>query len=313
MHNNEFSALLDFLMRPATEYNMQDNRFFGVLFHQKSNKTISAIVASAFYVVEVENVSMSPKGEFFRYRMENEKESWHTSPYPKSGDEILQQFARFYPEGSIRAPLPNLINHIGKFHDDVKKRSRIIFSPGIIERDCFALKFVKESDGISRARVASVKKAIVPINGPFPPHFGEKPDYYVCKKVRETESEILVDVINIYGKVKVGINHSPHGFVVSREDMSSLNLLTKMDPELICCIQQTQPKGWLPHPTHFDCMMFYDLLKVFLFSGAHFIDIFFGNSPNSPVVIKNVKRNPEDIGINVIVAPLNQEFGPQRR
>jgi len=305
--SSQLGTILDFMMRPGVEYNMQKRKYWGVLFHQKFNAPLSAIVASAFFAIEMENVSVNPKGQFFYYV----EDDWGPSPYPITGDEILSSFQAFSPAGNITAPLPNLLNHIGKLNEDVRKRSRIIFSPGRIEKNDIILKFQKYPDGVVRARNAKIQKVFIPVNGPFPADFGMRNQFYKCRILEQLESEVLVEVIDIYGKVRLGIKHSPHGFVP--DNMEAINDLSGFPPELIYGINYTEPQRWLPFPTHIDCMMLYDLLKVFTIIETKFIDILFSYDPNKPIVIKNRKENPLDPQINVIVATLNQTFGAQRR
>jgi hypothetical protein len=304
---DQLGVVLDFLMRPGVEYNMQKRKYWGVLFHQKLNAPVSAIVASAFFAIEMENVAVDPKGQFFYY-VENE---WGPSPYPRPAENILEAFKMVTPAGHITAPLPNLLNHIGKLHEDVRKRSRIIFSPGRLDRNDVILRFVKEADGIIRARNPKSPKAFLPVNGPFPPDFGMRGQFYKCRILGEEEDIIMVEVIDIYGKVRLGVKHSPQGFIP--DSMEAINDLKDIAPELIYGINQTMPQKWFPFPTHVDCMMLYDLLKVFSIIETKFVDISFSYDPNRPMIIRNRKESPLDPQINVVVATLNQGFGAQRR
>ncbi len=160
--SDQLGVILDFLMRPGVDYNLQKQKYWGVLFHKKPNNTLSAIVASAYFVVEMENVEVDVKGEFFYYR----ENKWGESPYPRSAQDILQVFntPRF---GSISPPLPNLLNFIGRIREDVRKRSRIVIASNNYKKDLIILKFSKEPDGVIRARNPKVQKPFIPTNPNF--------------------------------------------------------------------------------------------------------------------------------------------------
>lgn len=303
----KLGIILDYLMRPGVEYNQQKRDYWGVRFHKKSDGTVSAIVASAFFAIEVENVDIKPEGEFFYYR----ENTWGPSPYPNSADHILSVFDSNVPAGHISVPLPNLVNHIGKLPDDTKKKSRIIFSPGKLDRNDVVLRFSANSAGRLQARNPRVAKPFEPVNDISGPGFSDRAQFYKCRIVEETEHAIMVEVIDIYGKVRIGINCSPHGFVP--DDMTGLNDLIGMPRDLIYGVNQTMPQAWVPLPYHFDCMMLFDLLKVCMVIDAKMVDMFFGYEPNQPIIIRSRKESEKDPQISIAVASLNQNFGDQRR
>jgi hypothetical protein len=275
------------------------------------------MVASAYFAVEIENVAVEPKGQFFNYITEE----WQPSPYPIPAEKILKPSTDAIINGTIVVPIPNLINHLNKLTDDMKKRSRVIFSPGLMMKDDIPLRF-RQENGIFTAKSPVSPKPFVPVNGPFGPDFANNGQFYRCRILNENEECIFVEVLEIFGRMRIGMKYSPNGYIPENRD--AINNLADIPQDMIMPINKLGLKQNF-EPAHFDNIMFYDLVKIFTLIQTRYAEVSFGwytpeptaerplTMPAPVSILRNVRESGLDPQITIVIAGLRQDFGAQRR
>lgn len=304
--NKNLREILDFLMRPAVEYNLPQKKYWGISFGKDS-----IMVASGFFMVQIENIQFEqkPETDFFSY-FENKFTEFSYPLNPLQIQEKISSQCNF--AGKMTLPITNVINRLSEIdkHTSLKK-CRIVTSPGYLESDELTLKFVHATNGWEFRHNA------VPKPFRLDPHstIGEDGIHedvvYRSKVTKETEDAILIDAIEPYGKMRMGVLYSPQGFVP--DNIEAINRMTGIiPPDMIICTNATEPEFIPAPPVHLDGSMMFDLLKIFLLCTDK-VEMHLPDDPNKPVMFTNILRNDEDLKIRIIVATLNPFFGAQRR
>ena len=300
---------LDYLMRVGVEYNLHQSNYWGVLFSKKDGVQ-SATITSPFYAIQVEGLDIEPQGEFYSY-FEN---AWTKNPYPVSVEEVLVELSRKNEfVGKIIVPFTNLVNRVGTLTDLEKKKTRLIFAPGVLEQGEVLLKFTNMG-GIMQSVNSKIPKPFLIDRLSFISHDDIKNNahvYYRCRIVGMTDDAYLVTCLEPFGKVRIGLHYSESGFIP--DNMDEINSLSKIPKQRILFINTVEPQNLVIPPIHVDCSMFLDVVKVMGLSGTSFLEIHVGNHYNHPILIRNIRNNDKEPQISIMYATLNLGFGPQRR
>jgi hypothetical protein len=296
--------ILDFLLRPAVEYNPPQNKYWGVSFHEGK-----AYVVSGTFCICVEGFKgVQPEGEYFSFF-----EGKYTKiPYRVGINDIIKAVHGFQFVGKTVFPVTNFINRLDALNDTDRKKSRVVFTQTFKEQGDTLLKFVRNGQRMEFRHPAIPKPFLIDMqNSAIPEQFVVPGTAYRCK-VNEKEDAVYVNVLEPYGKVRAGIIHSKAGF--DPRNMEAVHKFIGVPQDLMICTNVVEPvENFKMPPIHLDATMLYDLLKVFLSSNCKHVEMHFGDDPNKHVMFRNVKANPDDLQITVYVATLNPFVGIQRR
>ena len=297
--------MLDFLLRPAVEYNPPKNTYWGVSFHEGK-----AYVVSGHFCICVEGFKgITPEGEFFSF-FENK---YISRPYRITMEEIIGTINDFEFIGQATFPITNLMNRIDVFDDEKKKKSRVVITPTIKEHDDVLLKFSFNGQNLEY-KPAGVKPLRVAQNSMIPEQFVRPGVSYRCKEVEdlETSEAYYMNVIEPYGRVRAGVIYSEAGFIPN--NMDAIHRLVGVPQEAILCTNICQPEdNLIMPPIHLSAIMLYDLLKIFLVTNNPLIEMHFGDDPNKHVMFKNIKQKEDDLQVTIYMATLDPGLGIQRR
>jgi len=302
---NQTPQILDFLLRPAVEYNPPKNTYWGVSFHEGK-----AYVVSGLFCICVEGFKgLDPEGEFFSFF----ESKYIKRPYRITMEEILGTINDFNFVGQVTFPITNLINRLDTLDDNKKKKARVVITQTIKEEDDILVKFAFNGQQLE-FKPNGIKPFRIANNSLIPGQFVKPGVSYRCKEVEELETgdAYYMNVIEPYGKVRAGVIYSEAGFIPTNMDM--IHRLIGVPQESILCTNICQPEENLRMPPiHLSAIMLYDLLKVFLVTNSKLIEMHFGDDPNKHVMFKNIKENPDDLQVTIYVATLDPGLGIQRR
>jgi hypothetical protein len=304
--DQKLQSILEFVKRPAVEYNLPQNKYWGVTLVDNS-----IIVASGFFTIEISNIKLDEKPEtnFFSYFEEKFSEYAYPLNVPQIHEKVSSQ-CEFV--GKITLPVTNIINRLMEIdkHTSLKK-CRIVVSPGYLESGELTLKFV-QNGGHWEFKHQALPKPIHLSKDSVIKEDGIRPDVvYRCVAVGETADCLEVNAVEPYGKMRLGVLYSPNGFVPT--NIEDVNRMTGIiPPDMIICTNVAEPEQIPAPPIHLDGSMMFDLLKVFLLC-ADKVEMHLPNDPNKPVMFTNVMKSEDDLMIRIVAATLNPFFGAQRR
>lgn len=299
--------ILDLLMRPAVEYNAPQKNYWGVVIDEHCIRAISA-----FFSVKIEGIKERQEPGFFSYLQSKFLKGEYCYPLSLAQiDDRVGSQSSFV--GKMVVPVPNLLNRLNDLdeHSQLKK-CRIIISPGYLESGDLTLRF-DETDGewvFSHPNIPIVIKRSK--DSLVPRELMNKDTLYRCSIVSESDTQAVVNVIEPYGKMRLGILLSPKGFVPT--NIEDVNKMTGIIPaDMIMCTNTIAPEVIPAPPMHLDASMMLDLMKIFLLANTPNVEIHLPDDPNKPVLITSMPANEEDLRISVTVATLNPFYGAQRR
>lgn len=300
---NQELQILDFLLRPAVEYNPPANSYWGVAFRDNN-----AYVVSATFCIVVEGLKgFRPEGEFFSFF----EGKYTRIPWRISLDDVIARISSFKFNGRVVFPITNFINRLGELPEDKRKKSRVVFAQTFKEEGDFFLKFEHNGQRLE-FKVPGMSKPVWVDSASFiPEQFVKLNTPYRCK-LREADEAIYANVLEPYGKVRMGVVYSEAGF-----DPKNLELVHRMvgiPQDMILCSNAVDPiENFFMPPIHIDATMLHDLSKVLLASNNKFMEMHFGETFKDFVMFRNVKEKPDDLQITIFVAPLDISYGIQRR
>lgn len=304
--DQKLQPILDFLMRPAVEYNLPQNKYWGIAIGESS-----IMVASGFFMIEITNIKFDkkPEGGFFSY-FEHKFTDFSYPLNPVQITEKVNSQCKFV--GKVTFPLTDIHNRLLDIDKQTSlKKCRIVVSQGYLESGELTLKFSNNGNGWEFRHPQLEKPIILHRDSVIKSDGIRKDVVYRCILAGESDSAILVNAIEPYGEMRMGILYSPNGFVPT--NIEEINRMTGViPPDMIVCSNVTEPKKIPSPPIHLDGSMMFDLLKVFLLSSDK-VEIHLPDDPNKPVMLTNVKRGEDDLDIRVVVSTLNPFFGAQRR
>ncbi|MCX8074136.1 MAG: hypothetical protein N2749_00930 [Clostridia bacterium] len=295
--------ILDFLLRPAVEYNPPANSYWGVAF--RDNK---AYVVSGTFCIVVEGLKdIKPEGEFFSF-FENK---YTKIPWRISLDDVIARISSFEFTGSVAFPITNFINRLGELPQDKRKKSRVVFAQTFKEDGDFFLRFRHNGQRLEFKAPGMTKPVWIDNMSFIPEQFVKLDTPYRCK-LREADEAIYANVIEPYGKVRMGIVYSEAGF--DPKNLESVHKMIGIPQDMILCSNAIAPvENFYMPPIHIDATMLYDLSKVLLASKSKFVEMHFGKEFKDFVMFRNIKEMDEDLQITIFVAPLDISYGIQRR
>lgn len=304
--DQKLQDVLNFLVRPAVEYNLPENRYWGVVLGENS-----VMVASGFFMLEINNIKFDerPEGPFFSY-FENKFTDYS---YPLNPNQMLDAVnAQSKFVNRVTFPLTNLINRLEDIEKNAKiDKTRIIISPGYKLENELLINFTFNGSEWEFRHHQLPKPITVNPSSIVPSELVRENVIYRCKIEDELLSSITVNVIEPYGKMRMGILYSPQGFIPN--NMENINRMTGIiPPDMIIGSNEVAPEIITAPPIHLDGSMINDLLKVFILT-SDFVEFHLPDDPNKPVMITNIKKSPDDLDIRAFVATLNPFYGAQRR
>lgn len=302
----KLETLLNFMMRPAVEYNLPQRNFWGISVGENS-----ILAASGFFMIEIENTGFEqkPEGNFFSY-VENK---FGEFAYPLTEAQLRERAAaqcKFV--GKVMLPVTNIINRLDEIdkHTSLKK-CRVVVSPGYLESGELTLKFVQEGGEWLFKHPSLPEPVRIAKTSPIQQDGIRGGVVYRCAITETTETSLKVNVIEPYGKMRLGVLYSPQGFVPT--NIEDINRMTGIiPPDMIICTNMVDPDPVPAPPIHLDGSMMFDLLKVFLLC-SDTVELHLPDDPNKPVMFTNIPKDEKDLRIRIIVATLNPFFGGQRR
>lgn len=302
---NQGPQILDFLLRPAVEYNPPANSYWGVAFRDDK-----AYVVSGTFCIVVEGLrDIKPEGEFFSF-FENK---YTRIPWRISLDDVINRVTSFHQEfiGKVAFPITNFINRLGDLPQDKIKKSRVVFAQTFREEGDYFLKFNHNGKRLE-FRAPGMSKPVWVDSQSFIPEAFVRPDVPYRCKLTDTPEAIYANVIEPYGKVRMGVVYSRAGF--DPRNLEAVHRMTGIPQDMILCTNTVEPaENFFMPPIHIDATMLYDLSKVFLTTNSKFMEMHFGKTPQNFVMFRNIKERPEDLQVTIYVAPLDISYGIQRR
>lgn len=306
--NDKIQLLLNTLVRPGVEYNIQQMAFAGVGFFKNQDGKVSGLVPSPYFVIEVEDMGIQPQADFFHY-ITNQ---WGPYPYPVPVSLIMERLKTPKMIGSVTFPFMSLVNHLNKMDDKFKKKCRLILTPNQLFQSDLVIKFVDENGRKVFRHPALNKPCVIADNSAVPTALVTLNTLYKGAITGETDDSYIVNVISLYSKVQMGIHYSEKGFFP--DNMEIVNRMVNIPYNFILGTNTVTPaQNFVMPPVHLDCSLFYDVCRIFTLANATFLELHFGENPNSPVVLRNIKNNPNDMQINILLGTLNPYYGVQRR
>ncbi|MDF2841796.1 MAG: hypothetical protein K0R00_222 [Herbinix sp.] len=306
-------SVLSFLLRPAVEYNLPQKKYWGTVVKENS-----MLVASGSFTIEIGNIHFDkkPDGEYFSF-LESKFAEFAYPLNPAQIQEKVSSQCSFV--GKVVFPLTNIINRLSDIDkqlvpngkDSILKRCRLIVSPGFLESGDMTLKFTDNGNGWEFKHASLPKPVRLHKDSVIGPDGIRKDTVYRCEL--KDSDDLLVNVIEPYGKMRLGILYSPKGFVpVNLEEINRMS--GKIPPDMIICSNIIEPNPIPAPPIHLDASTMFDLLNVFLMcQNTEKIEMHLPDDPNKPVMFTNVPTSDDDLRIRVVVGTLNPFYGAQRR
>lgn len=313
--------ILTLLRNPQVDFNRQSEKYWGCIFIPQEDGRFTVIAPSAYYAAIIRNVVASPKEQFFSF-FDN---CWQKdSSFPLSAEKILgaEESERKKRTGACFLHPATVINWLGQFEKPILQKSRIIVSPGELGKRDIALAFHQEgADKVSY--IKNVGKFVVSKDSAIPQEFIKPGQTYKCQVLQKEGDDIIVNVLEVYGRVRFGLKFSPNCFdpadmqhhirlegLVSK-DTAKFGIFPHNSIIATNAIE-SQIKNWFPIPTHIDASMFATLTRLFVLQNSSLIGIEFGDNPNSPIIMRSV-TGPNELNISIVLATLNPDFGMQVR
>lgn len=306
--------LLDAMMNPGVQFNLQDMKLWGVLFHKTGPDEWTAITASGLYIIAARNIGFTPPGIFYSYA---EKSFLDISPYPRTAEQLLEQlYSGFNVHDKTQVytthlgfQIPNVVNLLETMGDKDRKQSRVIIAPTPSLR---RLEYVGRFDGNHQlGRVFKSPK----VDKPFIARDGMHsnlvhPDVkYRFVATAEYPDHFSVEITGPHSPARIGVVTSPNGFIP--EDIDAINRFETTFPSRMKGIPIVNgDQNFVPH--HFDANLFHILMRACLISGADLIDLALTTNLNAPVFLSTDNR-PENPHLDIMIATLDWQKGPQRR
>lgn len=308
--------------RKSIDYQVVTNhQTWGVNFLPEAS---TILVLSPLFTLEVsglpeigqylkeKNVDKSILGEdgsaYYSYFSEKMTYSPLARPATEIMDEVLGKLeTNSKAEFNINA----MLNAISRVETKDWSKSRVVFAQGFRTEGTAPIKFRNEN-GKPAFSIKGINKpcVIVDEDGYIPSEWVEPEQTYECE-LEQTDSEILIKVVKKFGLVKFGVHVSESIFYPTV--IPALNNF-ELTPSFLTV---TTNKAMLPEnkpmsPLHLATPMFYDVLLMLRGMMCENVTIHFPeNSNTKPCVIE--AKNKEGVKVRVIVAPLNQSYGIQRR
>ncbi|MEG0728256.1 MAG: hypothetical protein RR420_01400 [Anaerovoracaceae bacterium] len=301
--------IFDFLMKPATTRNALSHNAWGVAV---DGDTLYCV--SGFSFIKIENIGSVaglesykelPKGAFYSYM----KEGFVEYGYPMTIKEIEDTLASLSFRGNTEFPTINMANIISTLSQEEVERSRTVITPSVTRENSAGMIFEKTEEGYIY-RVPGVDKPFRASEESYMPLELIKPgNTYTCHVMGQDNSYYHVDVIEPYGKVRLGINCSDSP--ISYERVQELNGLIGIPANRMLCsnvletslTQAEAPLGM--HPTHIDTGLLVEALTPVIFSNSESFEVHFGENELHPVMIQN---SPDaQLRVTAIVASLSTE------
>jgi len=319
--NERLQSIIDYTKDASFNFNKGNHEYPGLLFKRKETG-VSMLAISKWFIAEMENTGIEPETEFYSLHYGK----WvNQHPFPWSTDYMISAFDRFEIMGKFTLRLNNVLNHIMQLDNftecnDVKEESRIIISRYQPEENRQIISF-KDIGGILQYKIDILPKPfVISNNSAIPPQYIKPDTKYVCEVIEEREDAYIVSCLEPYGIIRLGLKHSPKGFIPS--DMDGINRLKGIPFNLIHCTDLLEPRDIDFQPIHLNCLMFFHLAKMFTILNTEFIDVYFGPDPGKidrvtgkkqlAIVMHNVKKSKDEPTIRIAMQSLNQDYGPQR-
>lgn len=313
--------ILTFLRSPQVDFNRQSEKYWGLVFVPQENGKFTVIAPSAYYAVIIRNVDAQPREKYFSFF----SNSWEKdSGFPISEERILDCEKKEMERrtGAIFLHPATVINWLGQFEKPVLQKSRIIVSPGVLEKEDICLSFHQTSNG-KESTIKNVADFIVDRNSTIPEEFIRVGNTYKCRLTGKQDGKVTVNVLEPYGRVRLGLKFSArcfdpkdmqehirlHGLINS--DTAKFGIFPHNSIIATNAIE-SNIKNWAPIPTHIDASMFASITRLFAMQKSSLMSIMFGDNPNVPIIMRSV-AGPEELNISVTLATLNPEYGMQVR
>lgn len=306
----KLDQVLDHLKMVAVDDNLESDRYWGVSFDEKTDGSYSAIVASSCLAIEVNDIGFVPEDRFFGY-LDNK---WYPETrYPLSNGYILDKLYDQNLDNYTRLTLPvtNLVNFLSQMENANKQQSRVVISRGIIDEGELICKLEKKLNGdcvfthprVNKPFIVEREKTKIPLKDI------RDGEYYCCSVNGEADDVFYISANKVFGKVKIGIVHSPTGFFDMK--VEDVNRLDDIEQKYVLGVPdvKNESHGF----SHIDCMRLWMVCKVFVMSGGKNIDIFIHKTdPLADIFISN-QETPGEHVISAKIAVLDPYAGPQRR
>lgn len=300
-------TILDFLMKVSVDFNLHENKYWGVAFLPGK-----AMIGSEWFSLSVEG-DVHGESPFFSY-FENKWMPAVQYPYPP--DYILSVLYDQIDANEFKVVVPytNMVNFLNSVMSSERQACRIVFSQS---RPIMSGEVLLKFDiigGVRQSKVNGVEKPFVIAPNSFisPANIDSK-SFYRCIVVGETESSYMISAAEKYGIVRAGILYSPEGYLP--EDINAVNQLDGFPTNRIFPINQIQYdlNAITMSPVHLDLTVFDSLFRAMGISESAFISLEFNRNPNSPIIMRSIPENPEQPRILAKVATLNPTAIGQKR
>lgn len=330
--------VLQLLRSPCVDFNRQYEKYWGCLFLPQKNGKTTVLAASQYYVMMAENIECDPKGLYFDFYDNCWKKE---SSLPYSPEELIKlveinsipladKDGQVIPFGDIIFATNNLVNWLGEFAKPVIDKSRLIISSTLLSRENKEIKltFISENGKLC-ARVKDIVFAIDD-ESLIPEALVTVSQSYKCVicekggKPKTADGKILVNVLEPYGRVNIGIKFSLKGFDPKyMDDWNALHNLCGEESSRAGIFPHNQIRStnaissefenWLPIPTHLNTGMVYAAAKFLLLSPNKLMRFRITNKPNSNVLMESFPSGDDEPRIRIVQTTLNQSYGMQAR
>lgn len=308
------NQLLDAMMNPGVQFNLQDMKLWGVLFHKTGPDEWTAITASGLYIIAARNIGFTPPGIFYSYA---EKSFLNISPYPRTAEELLGQlYSGFDNQAKTQVytthlgfQIPNVVNLLEMTGDRDRKQSRVIIAPTPPLRRLEYVGRFNENHPLGKMfKHPKIEKPFVVRDGMLPQFI--HPDIkYRFLATAEYPDHFSVEITGPHDPGRIGVITSPNGFIP--EDIDAINRFETTFPARMKGIPIVKgDPNFVPH--HFDANLFHILLRACLISGADLVDLALTTDMNAPVFL-STDNLPENPHLDMMIATLDWRKGPQRR
>ena len=323
--------VLQLLRSPCVDFNRQSEKYWGCLFLPQQNGKTTILAASQYYIMMAENIECSPKGIYFDFFDNCWKDE---NPLPYSPEELIKCVemnfvppkdgdGKVIPFGSIIFPVNNLVNWLGEFPKPVIDKSRLIIASTEREKEEVVLKFHQGEHG-RQSIMPNIGTFIIDKNSLIPEELIKVGQTYKCTLVGKDNDKILVNVLEPYGRVNIGIKFSFKAF--DPKYMKDWNALKNLCGEesaragifphnqiIATNAIESEFENWLPIPTHLNTGMIYAAAKFMLLSPNKLMRFQVSNVPNSHVPMESLPLGPNEPRIRIIQTSMNQSYGMQLR
>jgi hypothetical protein len=194
--------------------------------------------------------------------------------------------------------------------DSEKRKSRLVLSPGVLNPGEFIMVFNDNKEFKS----PKSEFPFVAVDGPqgvIPRALVRPGQPYKVVQADPLDHPFDIFVLEPYGKVRMGVWHSPGVFL--KDEIELANTLRGVGQDRIFTINMTDPVNMSMPIPHIDMMAFYDMIKVFALNSPGQIEMHIGEHEKCPIMLRNIPNSPEDFIVTIVLTPIDLNYEGQIR